>query len=90
MYIYQDVRSVPIPYSLCFSLRSVFEMFRWTGLAPREPPSPWRVCAVGAQRETFLLTTYWPESSQSSRWFEETGLAPWEFELPVCAGIITL
>ena len=34
------------------------------------------------EREPYLLTTYWSESTQSSSWFWWTGLAPWGVEFP--------
>ena len=35
------------------------------------------------ERESPSLTTSRSESTQSSRWFQQTGLAPWQFEFPL-------
>ena len=41
------------------------------------------------KRESSWLTTYWSKSTYSSRWFEWTGLAPWEFESPVPGSLLS-
>ena len=37
------------------------------------------------QRESSLSTTYWSESTESSRGFQQNGLVPWGVEFP-CLG----
>ena len=40
-------------------------------------------------KEIPSLTTYWSRSTQSSRFFWQTGLAPWEFEFPFPGSLIS-
>ena len=45
-------------------------------------------CRVRCGREGFPVTVYCSESTELTRWFWKTGLAPWEFEFHFSGSLI--
>ena len=64
-------------------------------LSPRErrPATYTRVSGLmrlgRRKRESSLLMTHWSESTSSSEWFCQSGLAPWELEFPFPGSLIS-